>query len=819
MTLYGGAYSTIWVNANGWVSVLDNANGYHLPPATNPSTDFPNGYVAPLWADWCSSVNGCVGFVNAGVGIYYEVDVTPGAGRVTIEWRNVRHFADDTMASDVDFSVTLYEGARSTIEMRYGEARPGINVPGNFTDFMARIGIEAPSPSQGMFVGPCVGATPCSTGQVQSLQDTKITILEDIGEDLTVTAVSTDETTVAGRPLPVTVRLASRHGMPLGPFTFQAQLLDPAATSTVGAPVLYTSGPVTLPGFATQEASFDLLVPIATQDGDYRVAITIDAADVIAEIDETNNVAFSGVVSIDGRGPDLRARRIVPRASTAAPGGTLELTYTVDNFGNVPATFDAQVVLSKNDTISLWDHRLGPVATYTLDSLESSSATITPTLPELPTGRYRLGLVVDPAFAVAELDERNNILASGQTVTVISDDVAVLTPSLPVAVLGVPYDVTLEAAGGDGSFVWSLSSGTVPPGVAFQGGRIYGVPLGVGDHPISVRVRSGDVTSTADFTLTVLDPDYPLRLVTRDLPDGYVGADYDVALRAVGGRPPYRFRTIAGRPTDGLELRTDGHVVGVPGASGIAVFTVEVSDEDANTATVAYSLEVRAPGNLTVVSGALPDATLQEPYTQTLFASGGTPPLRWRVLTELPPGIVVAEEGLVNGIPELAGPQRFLVQATDAAGQTDTSLLELVVRSDGLLRITTDRIPEAVLGADYDVTIEVNGGARPFLCEVVRSEGFLPPGLTSTQKDGDETTNALFIRGVPEARGTWPFTVRCTDKNLRVAEAVFPLVVVDPPPPVEEEGGCGCTTTSRRGAAWSLLLLLLLIPVRPRRVR
>lgn len=812
MTLYGEAYSTLWVNANGWVSVLDNANGYHLPPATNPSTDFPNGYVAPLWADWCSSVSGCIGFVNAGVGVFYEVDVTPGAGRITIEWRHVRHFADDTLASNVDFSVTLYEGARSTIEMRYGEARPGINVQGSLTDFMARIGLERASPSEGMFVGPCTGALPCTTGQVQSLEDTKITIIEDVGEDLTITAVSASAHGVAGLPLPVTVTLASRHGQPIGPFSYQAQLLDVAETSTVGAPVLFTSGPVTLAGFQSSAATFDLPVPLGLADGDYRVAVTIDRTDAIAEIDESNNVAFSSPVAIAGRGPDLRARRIVPIGATASPGAPFSFAYVVDNFGNEPATAEAQVVLSKNDTISIVDTALGSPAVYALNSLESASATPTVTLPQISTGRYRLGLIVDPAFAVPELDERNNVLASGPTITVIADDVAVLTEDLSIGVLGAPYEVRLEAAGGDGSFGWNLSSGALPPGVTFQGGRIYGVPLQAGDFAIEVRVTSGERIATKGLTLTVLDADYPLTIVSRLLPDAFLGADYAVALRAVGGRPPYRFRTIGGRIPDGLTLRTDGRFGGTPANAGIALFTVEVSDEESNTATVAFSLEVRSPGNLTVSSGVLPDATLGEPYIQTLFAAGGAPPLRWRTLTDPPPGLVIAMEGLVNGIPETIGAHRILVEATDAIGQSDTSLLELVVRTDGRLRITTASLPEATLGVEYDATIEANGGSRPFTCEVIRAEGFLPPGLASSQQEGDDTANALFIRGVPESTGHWPFTVHCSDRNRRVAEAVFVLAVVEPPPPEDEGGGCGCSATrpSRPSPnAWVLLVFVV----------
>lgn len=810
MTLYGDSYSTLWVNANGWVSVLENADGYHLPPSTNPSIDFPNGYIAPLWADWCASITGCVGAVNTGVGVYYEIDATPGAGRITIEWRNVRHFADDQLASDVDFSLTLYEGARSTIELRYGEARPGLNMAGSFTNFMARIGIERASPSEGMFLGPCPAASPCTTAQVQSLRDTKITILADLGADLTVSSVSAAPTGTAGLPLSVDVRLTSRHGMPIGPFVYQAQLLGPSATSTVGAPVLFVSPPTALAAFESRVDRFAIELPASLADGAYRVAVTVDADDRIAEIEEADNVAFGAdTVTIAGRGPDLRAVRLRPLRTQVTAGDALPVTYTVDDYGNEPATFSLQLVLSDNPTISTSDRALGPPQTLTLAPRETISATVTVALPDpIRSGRYWLGALLDPELAVAELDEGNNTRRASEAIVVHSSQVAILTPELAAISLGAPYDVRWEAVGGDGSFQWSIVSGSLPPGMTSSGDRLSGVALAVGAFPFTVRAASAGASAERDYELVVLDPDYPLTFLSRGLPTAVLGADYGVVLRAAGGRPPYRFRRIDGRLPDGLALALDGTIAGTPSASGVGVFTVELRDDGTATATATLSLEVRSPGNLSILTSALPDATLGEPYTQSLFVSGGAPPIRWRALTATPPGIVVAPEGAVNGIPETVGSHRILVEAVDTTGKMDTALLEFEVRSDGLFRIVTTNVPAAVVREPYEVSIEANGGSRPFECGVLRSEGFLPPGIDATQRDGEEETNTLFLRGVPERAGRWPFTVSCTDRNRREAQAVF-LLEVEAPVVAEEPAGCGCSATSTRSSEWWIVGLVL----------
>jgi Putative Ig domain len=79
----------------------------------------------------------------------------------------------------------------------------------------------------------------------------------------------------------------------------------------------------------------------------------------------------------------------------------------------------------------------------------------------------------------------------------------------------------------------------------------------------------------------------------------------------------------------------------------------------------------------------LPDAHVGRAYTQTLAASGGTPPYKWAAVTPLPTWLALdSDSGVLSGAPTTAAPAtRYTFRVTDSTGASATAGLELTVRS------------------------------------------------------------------------------------------------------------------------------------------
>ena len=95
-------------------------------------------------------------------------------------------------------------------------------------------------------------------------------------------------------------------------------------------------------------------------------------------------------------------------------------------------------------------------------------------------------------------------------------------PTLPSGVVGVSYSQTLSATGGTAPYIWFISSGALPAGLALNNldGTISGTPQNRGTFRFTVRVVDVALdTVTKDLTITI----NPLGITTSSLPAGTVG--------------------------------------------------------------------------------------------------------------------------------------------------------------------------------------------------------------------------------------------------------------------------------------------------------
>ena len=93
-----------------------------------------------------------------------------------------------------------------------------------------------------------------------------------------------------------------------------------------------------------------------------------------------------------------------------------------------------------------------------------------------------------------------------------------LTYSLEDGTIGVPYNAALEANGGAPPYVWSVTDGALPDGLAINGSSIEGTPTATGEFAFTLQVadtQSTPYTATADFTVPIYEADQPALTVTR----------------------------------------------------------------------------------------------------------------------------------------------------------------------------------------------------------------------------------------------------------------------------------------------------------------
>lgn len=92
------------------------------------------------------------------------------------------------------------------------------------------------------------------------------------------------------------------------------------------------------------------------------------------------------------------------------------------------------------------------------------------------------------------------------TAILVAAPLAVSTTSLATPVLGTAYAQTVASSGGTGPFGWSISSGSLPPGLSLAGatGAISGTPTTAGSFSFTVRVQdAGNPTRTATRAYTL----------------------------------------------------------------------------------------------------------------------------------------------------------------------------------------------------------------------------------------------------------------------------------------------------------------------------
>ncbi len=159
--------------------------------------------------------------------------------------------------------------------------------------------------------------------------------------------------------------------------------------------------------------------------------------------------------------------------------------------------------------------------------------------------------------------------------------------SVPSAVQGQSFVRQLPARGGRPPYIWSLVSGSPPPGLVVESsGRVSGTPNATGDYTYTLQVKDAKgATAKGNFTQKIgTTGSVPFMILTPEIPAYGQNQDAGYQFFVQGGALPWHF-TISGLPAGVTYDPATGVISGSPTAASSSSITISLTDANGNEAS------------------------------------------------------------------------------------------------------------------------------------------------------------------------------------------------------------------------------------------
>ena len=330
-----------------------------------------------------------------------------------------------------------------------------------------------------------------------------------------------------------------------------------------------------------------------------------------------------------------------------------------------------------------------------------------------------------------------------------------------------------SASGGTGVYQYSISSGSLPPGLTITNPSgtplsIFGSPTTPGEFKFTIQVSDSSQppqTAEQSFDISVIPP-----LAVTCTPSAgptRVGQSYTSTCTASGGQPPYNM-SVSPLP-EGLTFAQTGPatvvVSGTPTQSNPYSYNVSVADSAPHSAGITVSGFIEpntgAPRVRLTCDAALTGAEVGVPIAPIhCVAAGGTPPYKWQA----PNGLlglsltIAGTTATLSGTPTTSG-SFFGLSVTDSSSpQVQGANWSPSAFVSQRLSMSCDPVTGPTsIGQVFSSSCSVSSGVPPLSWS---SSGTLPPGVNFFSSNLGSTAT---IHGSPMAGGPYNFTVTIRD--------------------------------------------------------
>ena len=356
-------------------------------------------------------------------------------------------------------------------------------------------------------------------------------------------------------------------------------------------------------------------------------------------------------------------------------------------------------------------------------------------------------------------------------ITISAPTLGIAPTVLSAATASVAFSTTLSASNGTAPYIYSITGGSVPTGMALNTaiGTLSGTPTAAGPYNFTVTVTDANGATGSRAYSGAVNVAAPIAGALSASVAANSSANA-ITLNLSGGAATSV--AVASAPSHGTATASGTAITYTPtaGYSGADSFTYTATNSSGTSSPAPVAITISAP-TLGIMPTGLGATTANVTFTTTVSASGGTAPYSYSISSgATPAGVTLnSSTGTLSGTPTAAGPYNFTVTVTDANGATGSRAYSGAVNVAAPIAGANSATVAANSSANA-ITPNLSGGAATSVA------------VASAPSHGTATASGTGITYTPTAgySGADSFTYTATNSSGTSSPATVTLAVTAP---------------------------------------